>query len=154
SRQHIAALEPDSGLATSWDAASNARVLSLALDKGVLYAGGDFSTIGGQARSCLAALDVTTGSAVFWNPSAFSNLPALQKSVNTITLSSDGVLAGGVFVGMGRQPQSGVARIPKFPVVQIGDRVVTEGSAGPTIAEFNVTLSPPQSNTVTVNYAT
>jgi WD40 repeat protein len=40
------------------------------------------------------------------------------------------------------------------PQLSINDVTVTEGNAGPTLAVFTVTLSPPSSQTVTVNFAT
>jgi len=40
------------------------------------------------------------------------------------------------------------------PALSIGDTVVTEGDAAPTIATFTVTLGAPSGQTVTVNYGT
>ena len=37
-----------------------------------VYAGGSFTSIGGQARNSIAALDATTGAATSWNPNADS----------------------------------------------------------------------------------
>ena len=37
---------------------------------GIVYAGGPFFMIGGQARGSIAALDATTGLATSWNPGA------------------------------------------------------------------------------------
>jgi CSLREA domain-containing protein len=41
-----------------------------------------------------------------------------------------------------------------IPAITIHDAVVTEGNSGTASASFNVTLSAPTTNTVTVNYAT
>ena len=35
-----------------------------------VYAGGGFTSIGGQARNSIAALDATTGAATAWDPNA------------------------------------------------------------------------------------
>ena len=47
--------------ATPWDPSANLAVQTLAVSGSVVYAGGNFNTIGGQTRARLAALDATTG---------------------------------------------------------------------------------------------
>ena len=42
-----------------------------------VYAGGDFTSIGGQPRGHLAALDATTGRPLDWNPGASADVRAL-----------------------------------------------------------------------------
>jgi hypothetical protein len=46
-----------SGLATAWNPAPNSSVFALVVSGGTVYAGGDFTSIGGQARNRIAALD-------------------------------------------------------------------------------------------------
>ena len=41
-----------------------------AVSGSTVYAGGDFTSIGGQTRNYIAALDATTGAATAWNPNA------------------------------------------------------------------------------------
>src|SRR5262249_2898278 len=69
-RNRIAALDVSSGAATSWnpDASSGSgeAVLALAVSGPTVYAGGVFTTIGGQPRNNIAALDTTTGAATAW----------------------------------------------------------------------------------------
>jgi hypothetical protein len=63
-RLHVAALNRAVGAATSWNpqvTVPNSSVYALAVDGTAVYVGGLFSTIGGQSRSDLAAVDVTTG---------------------------------------------------------------------------------------------
>ena len=94
-RLHIAAIETAStAIVTPWapDADDIVRTITLSSDGSVLYAGGDFGVIGQQARSNLAALSASSGTAVLpgWGP--------VSSAVYAIQLSSDEsvLYAGGV----------------------------------------------------------
>ena len=71
-RSEIAALDATSGLATGWDpnagGTSYHEVHTLAVSGSTVYVGGEFSTVGGQARDNLAALDASSGLATAWDP--------------------------------------------------------------------------------------
>ena len=43
---------------------------SLAVSGNSVYAGGNFTSMGSQARNSLAALDTSTGTATAWDPNA------------------------------------------------------------------------------------
>jgi hypothetical protein len=108
-RYHVAALDASNGLATTWNPSANSIVLTLAVappisegSNSVIYAGGNFSTIGGQPRNYIAALDASTGLATNWNPNA-------NSSVDTLTVSGSTVYAGGRFTSIGGQPRNYVA---------------------------------------------
>lgn len=80
-RNCIAALDATTGLATAWNPNAsvsfevgqglNAEVYDLAVEDGLVYAGGIFSTIGGQDRNGVAVLDAATGLATDWNAGLF-----------------------------------------------------------------------------------
>ena len=70
----------------------NGLVRAIALGSGVVFAGGDFTTMGGAAASKLAALNSTTGTAV----AGFTS-PAHSSTVLTLVLSGGNLLAGGAF---------------------------------------------------------
>ena len=60
--------------------------------------GGNFTTIGGQSRSRIAALDRTTGTATSWDPGSDSTVRAL---------SADGSrILSGEMEGSGADPES------------------------------------------------
>ena len=67
-----------------------------------MYAGGEFTSIGGQTRNFIAAPDAATGAATSWNPSFNNYVYALAASGTT-------VYAGGSFASIGNLPQRGIA---------------------------------------------
>jgi len=81
-------------------------VLALAIGGNRVYAGGSFATVGGQARSNLAAVDAATGAATAWNPGA-------NGPVNALALSGDGgrLYAGGAFASIGGQARGNAAAV-------------------------------------------
>lgn len=93
---------------SAWNPAANGRVRALAIDtSNAIYAGGDFSTIGGQPRQAIAKLSAS-GSGLadpVWNPSA-------NGSVSAIVLDSANALyAGGNFTSIGGSPGRFVTRL-------------------------------------------
>src|SRR3990167_4000167 len=78
-------------------------VLALLPSASTVYVGRDFTTIGGQARNRIAALD-NAGVASGWNPGAGGRVSALALSGST-------VFAGGSFASIGRQPRQNIAAL-------------------------------------------
>jgi len=108
-RNNIAAVDASTGLATPWNpnatitsgsttTATGAGVRALVVDGQIIYAGGNFTNIGGATRNRIAALDSATGDATAWNPDAGGTVRALAISGATI-------YAGGSFTTI-----SGVTR--------------------------------------------
>jgi len=107
-RVNLAAIDLGTGAVTAWNPAPPATgaglagIYSLAVDpaRGVLYAGGTFTSIAGSARNRLAAFDLTTpGSPALigsWNP----NMGSTVRSV-AIDGGAGVVYAGGDFVTVG-----------------------------------------------------
>ncbi len=88
----------------------DAPVAALAVSGSTVYAGGAFTSIGGQPRSAIAALDASTGEATSWNPdagSSFSDGPA----VRALAVSGSTVYAGGFFTSIGGKSRSNIAAV-------------------------------------------
>ena len=83
----IASVNTTTG-AVNWSVALNVgkAIYSLQLIGTTLYVGGDFTTIGGQSRNRLAALDATNGDVLAWNPGADNTVESIVKSTNEGTL--------------------------------------------------------------------
>src|SRR5207244_8983357 len=94
--------------ATAWNPNANNTVYALAIDAtsgSTVYAGGDFTNIGGQLRNRIAALDVSSGQAsTLWNPNA-------SNTVFALAATDSAVYAGGSFSTIGGQPRNHIAEL-------------------------------------------
>ncbi len=102
-RSNLARILADHTL-SAWDPGANGLVNSLAVSGGTVYVGGNFTSIAGQARNWIAALDATTGLATGWNPNANGTVLALAVSGGT-------VYAGGAFTSIGGQARNRIAAL-------------------------------------------
>jgi hypothetical protein len=75
----------------------------LSVSGSTVYAGGRFTNIGGQARSHIAALDISTAAATPWNPGADSDVLAVA--------AAGAVYIGGGFDTVNSQPRAGIAAL-------------------------------------------
>jgi hypothetical protein len=69
-----------------------------------IYAGGSFTTIDGQTRHHIAALDAGSGHATTWNPDA-------DNAVYALAVSGSTVYAGGTFFTINGQSRSRIAAL-------------------------------------------
>ena len=108
---------------------------ALAVSGGTVYAGGNFTSIGGQTRNYLAAVDSATGLATSWNPNANGDVvrPWLQLRH---------LYCGGIFASIGNMPRTGFAQ---FASTSTGPTVTLSATAG-----ANGSISP--SGSVAVDY--
>lgn len=94
-RHNLAALDELTGEVTDWDPGASDTVYALAASGNLVYAGGSFTTVGGEQRSRLAAIDGTTGALLAaWNPGANATVRALAMNGGTL-------YAGGSFNQVG-----------------------------------------------------
>jgi hypothetical protein len=87
-----------------WNPGANALVKALAVSGSTVYVGGYFTSIGGQVRSRIAALDGTTGLATDWDPAA-------GGVVLTLALSGSTIYVGGYFTSIGGQERHSIAAL-------------------------------------------
>ncbi|MGB2867259.1 MAG: T9SS type A sorting domain-containing protein [Bacteroidota bacterium] len=103
-RNYIAALDATTGAVTSWDPNADSWVTCLAVSGTVVYAGGYFDNMGGQARGKLAAIDRGTGSPTSWQPGA-------DNTVFATAASATKIYAGGNFAWLGNYGRQNLASI-------------------------------------------
>ena len=108
SRNHIAAIDAVTGLATPWNpnvgTVHSTSVDAIVVHEGVVYAGGDFGIFGSQQRNNLVAIDSVSGAILPWNPNA--NAP-----VRALKLNGDTFYTGGRFTMVGGQVRNRIAAI-------------------------------------------
>ena len=87
-RNRLAAIDIATGEVTGWNPNANGTVLALAAsaDGTRIYAGGDFTGVGGKSRARLAKISAGSGSVSSWNPGASSTVRALLVKGSTIYL--------------------------------------------------------------------
>ncbi len=104
----IAALDETTGQAAAWTSHTSGLVHALATNSNgsVVYAGGNFRSIGGQSRNRLAALNAQTGIVHPWNPTATVN-----GNIYAIAVSSSNIYIGGAFTMVGNSIRYRVAAI-------------------------------------------
>ena len=111
SRNGLAALETGDGDATSWNpnpTGSSASVTALDSASSTIYAIGSYTSIGGQSRNGIAALDTSTGNATSWNPNpTFSGSPFW----NDIVVSGQNAYVVGGFSNIGGQARNRLAAL-------------------------------------------
>jgi outer membrane protein assembly factor BamB len=95
SRSWLAAVDYDGNGIAAFDARSNGTVAALAASGTSLYVSGQFSSIGGGGRPRLAALNQDNGDLLTWNANASG------QQVDTLTVESGLVYAGGAFTNIG-----------------------------------------------------
>ena len=112
SRTAIAAIDTTTGNATSWNPAPNVGAYinnpnTFALSGTTLYVAGIFFSIGGQARSSLAAIDTSSGNATSFNPTPSGGCCGTE--VMTVLLDGTTLYAGGAFTSIGGQSRNHLA---------------------------------------------
>jgi hypothetical protein len=89
-----------------WDpSVSGGTVSALALSATDVFAGGTFTTVGGQGRARIAKLSADTGAPdPAWNPGA-------NGAVNTLLVSGGNLFVGGAFTTIGGAPHDRLAKL-------------------------------------------
>ena len=98
-RNYLGAIDAFTGLTTSWNPNANGSVFSLrpSPDAATLYAGGNFTTIGGTSRSRVASFQVSTGALTSWHPKSFNGVVrGLAPTTSSVYVGGDFTTVGGV----------------------------------------------------------
>lgn len=102
-RPRLAAVSAATGKATGWTpnvAGTAVRALAVPAGGSVVYAGGTFTSIGGEERSNIGAVSRASGAPTGWNPGAVG-------TVRTLAAGGDALYVGGSFRGLGAIMQRG-----------------------------------------------
>jgi hypothetical protein len=94
---------------TAWNPGANGRVWALAASGSTVYAGGSFTSVGGQTRYRIAAIDASSGAVTAWNPGATG--PIANADVLALAVAGPTVYAGGYFSSIGGAARRYVAAL-------------------------------------------
>jgi len=93
-RRHLAAVSATTGRLLAWSPSTNSNVLALAVSRGRVFAGGQFTRTNGVAVSRLVQISASSGRLV----RGFR--PRVNRMVRALALSPSRVYAGGKFTGI------------------------------------------------------
>ena len=102
-RAGLAAIDTSTCDLLPWRADTNNHVYALALRGSTVYAGGDFTTVGGQSRSGMAALDATSAKVLPFSPNVSGG------TVRALAVRGTNVYAGGSFTTVNGTSRSRLA---------------------------------------------
>jgi hypothetical protein len=111
--QRLALFEQDS-LIANWNPAVNGRINCLTSHGGTLYIGGQFNVVNGEQRNSAAALDLSNGHLLDWDPRLSRNAPSVLDggpNVDVIALQDSTVLIGGAFDHMNGVPRNALGAV-------------------------------------------
>lgn len=103
----IAKIDKTTGVASAWDpnlSGGWSGVLAIVPDSTTIYIGGGFTTVGGDTRNHLAAIDASTGVATSWDPN-------VDGDVASIAIGTSTLFIGGSFSNVGSDSRYRVAEI-------------------------------------------
>ena len=103
---NAAALNTSTAERFDWDPNTNDFVFALALQRGVIFLGGWFTSVGDEwvTRRGLAAIDMTTGRVTDWDPQP-------NNYVKSLLVHGGKVYVGGYFSSVGGQPRDYIAAL-------------------------------------------
>lgn len=105
-RSNLARILADGSVDPTWNPNADSPVLDLEVSGSTVYVAGSFTTVGGQSRNRIAALDTTTGLATAWNPNA-----ANGTSVSDLVVRGTTVYAVGDFTNVGSATRNRIAAL-------------------------------------------
>jgi hypothetical protein len=113
-RSYLAAVDLESGRATSWNPQADYKVHAFAFLHDTLFVGGRFYHIGGQSRRFLAAVDAVTGELFPWNANV-GRTPDYSYDggprVLALGILDRSLYVAGAFSSIGGQSRNGLAAV-------------------------------------------
>ncbi len=103
---NLAHIQSDQTIDRSFTPNPNGEVRALYQDGDLLYVGGTFSQIGGQSRSRIGVINITSGDITEWNPNP-------NNAIHSISGFGDHIYVGGDFNMIGNRSAIGFAIINK-----------------------------------------
>jgi trimeric autotransporter adhesin len=112
-RQHIGAVDIQSGAILPWGPTVNGTVRGLRYRDGLLFLWGAFTQVNGQPRNNLAVLQAHTGALHPFNPAiTFPGIPGMQTgTISSLDLAGDTLFLGGYFLSVNGQSRSNLAAL-------------------------------------------
>ncbi len=109
SRNYIGSVDAITGNVSSWNPNLSGMmptnyISAIAKDGNTVYVGGEFSSVGLDARNKIAAIDATTGLATSWNPGA-------SGSVADLIVNGSNIFVAGTFTTIGGQTRERIAEL-------------------------------------------
>lgn len=136
-RDHLAAIDLDSGAVLPWNPGCDGVVTSLTVRDKLLFVGGFYTEIGGQPRANLAVVSKATGIVTGWNP-------APDSYILSVTIDSTNLYVTGNFTQISGQARNYLARYAlsdltldpwdpspsgvAFPVLSTSDKIYVGGA--------------------------
>lgn len=126
--------------AQALDIAVDGDVYATARDGNTLYFGGRFTTVAGEPRQNLAAIDLTTGALTDWDPQLTSSSVGPPVSALAVTLDRDIIYVGGEFDSIDGTPRHNIAAILSVRGGELHpwNPDLTDGSAGGAVRALAV----------------
>ncbi|MCC7178038.1 MAG: fibronectin type III domain-containing protein [Acidobacteria bacterium] len=104
----LALVHPLTGARVAWEAGldTDANVLTMETAGGLMYVGGTFTQIGGQARNRLAAINLATRTVTAFNPNVVG-------TVHAVSVHGADLYVAGDIISVGGQPRTSAAAVDR-----------------------------------------
>lgn len=126
----IVGIDPATGADLPWSVTLNGQVDRLVAHGDTLFIGGPFTTVNGTSRNSIAAVSISTGQLLPFNPSVTHS--SETPTVRAIRVAGQSVYLGGFFEMVGAESR------PNFAVVDITDGTPSLFSPAPDFDVFGI----------------
>ncbi|MGH2721640.1 MAG: PQQ-binding-like beta-propeller repeat protein [Actinomycetota bacterium] len=128
SRNSLIAMDASDG-DQQWEITGDGNVQAVAVAGDVVYAGGHFATVEGEARDRLLAVSAAGGDLLDWDP----GVDQTGLGVYALVPTPAGLVATGEFQFVASRRQQGVAFFPSFGITGVSPGFFHQGTAGQVV---------------------